>query len=61
MEKDTESGRLGHVSHSRRVFDQAAITNDIANAFYEGAGTLEDPYIVTWLDDDPVKIGRAHV
>lgn len=54
-EKDVESGRIARISHFKRVFDQAAINDDIINAHYEGAGTEEDPYIVAWLDDDPVN------
>jgi hypothetical protein len=54
MEKDLESSQTGRISHFKRVFDQAALTDDIINASYKGAGTEKDPYIVTWIDNDPV-------
>jgi hypothetical protein len=55
MEKDLESDRPERISHFKRVFDQAALTDDVINASYKGAGTQTDPYIVTWIDDDPVN------
>lgn len=54
-EKDVESGRIARIPHFRRVYDQAAVNDDIINAHYDGSGTDEDPYIVAWLDDDPVN------
>ncbi|OJD35687.1 mfs multidrug transporter [Diplodia corticola] len=54
-EKDVESGRIARIPHFKRVLDQAAVNDDIINAHYEGSGTDEDPYIVAWLDDDPVN------
>ncbi|KAH7063510.1 major facilitator superfamily domain-containing protein [Macrophomina phaseolina] len=54
-EKDVESGRIARIPHFKRVLDQAAVNDDIINAHYDGSGTGEDPYIVVWLDDDPVN------
>lgn len=54
-EKDVESGRIARIPHFKRVYDQAAVNDDIVNAHYDGSGTDEDPYIVAWLDDDPVN------
>ncbi|EKG16620.1 Major facilitator superfamily [Macrophomina phaseolina MS6] len=54
-EKDVESGRIARIPHFKRVLDQAAVNDDIINAHYDGSGTDEDPYIVVWLDDDPVN------
>jgi hypothetical protein len=55
MEKDLESDRPERISHFKRVFDQAPLTDDVINASYEGSGTEKDPYIVTWIDEDPVN------
>lgn len=41
------------ISHFRRVLNQTIIDDAILNAHYEGDGTLEHPYIVTWLPNDP--------
>lgn len=41
------------ISHFRRVLDQAVINDTILNAYYEGSGTLEDPYVIAWLPNDP--------
>lgn len=55
MEKDLESHRIAPIGHFKRVLDQGAINSDIQNAHYPGSGTEEDPYIVSWLDNDPVN------
>jgi hypothetical protein len=55
MEKDSESHRPAHISHITRILHQDAINSDIQNAHYEGSGTEEDPYVVEWLDYDPVN------
>lgn len=55
MEKDTESHRPARISHFKRVLTQGALNPDIKNAHYEGSGTEEDPFVVSWLDHDPVN------
>lgn len=55
MEKDTESGRPGHISHFQRVLHQGVLNDAIINHDYKGAGTDADPYVVTWLENDPVN------
>ena len=55
MEKDAESQRPARISHFKRVFDQSIVNDSIINAQYDGSGTEEDPYVVVWLDDDPVN------
>jgi len=55
MEKDVEASQSERISHFKRVLDQAALTDDIINAPYKGAGTEKDPYIVTWIDNDPIN------
>ncbi|KAM0276411.1 hypothetical protein ACHAQH_006763 [Verticillium albo-atrum] len=37
----------------RLVIDQAGITNDVLHHEYEGSGTSEDPYVISWIPDDP--------
>lgn len=36
----------------RLVTDQARIDDDVLNYKYDGSGTAEDPYVVTWIPDD---------
>ncbi|KAK5081288.1 hypothetical protein LTR05_008082 [Lithohypha guttulata] len=36
----------------RLVTDQARIDDDVLNYKYDGSGTTEDPYVVTWIPDD---------
>lgn len=36
----------------RLITDQARIDDDVLNYDYEGSGTTEDPYVVTWIPDD---------
>ena len=55
MEKDPESGRSGHISHFKRVLHQGVLNDDIISHPYKGTGTENDPFLVTWLDDDPVN------
>lgn len=37
----------------RLVFDQKVITESVARYPYPGSGTEEDPFVVTWLPNDP--------
>ncbi|KAK7546774.1 major facilitator superfamily domain-containing protein [Phyllosticta paracitricarpa] len=51
--KDLESGRPAPIPWFKQVFDQGVVTDDIVNASYSGSGTDEDPFIVTWIENDP--------
>jgi hypothetical protein len=53
--KDPESGRSGRISHLQRVLHQGVLTDDIINHPYKGSGTEEDPFLVTWIDNDQVN------
>ena len=55
MEKDPESGRSGHISYFQRVLHQGVLNDEIINHPYKGAGTENDPFIVSWLENDPVN------
>lgn len=55
MEKDPESGRSDRISHFKRVLHQGALNEDIINHPYKGSGTENDPFLVTWIDNDPVN------
>lgn len=55
MEKDPESGRSGHISHFKRVLHQGVFNDDIINHPYKGSGTENDPFLVVWIDDDPIN------
>ncbi|KAK0253454.1 MFS siderochrome iron transporter 1 [Friedmanniomyces endolithicus] len=52
-EKDVEAGRPTRIPHMRQVFDQSGVTPEVVNHHYEGSGTEDDPYVVTWIEDDP--------
>lgn len=41
------------ISYFRLVFDQGVVTQQIASHPYPGSGTEDDPYVVTWIPDDP--------
>ncbi|GAB7323894.1 hypothetical protein MBLNU13_g07326t1 [Cladosporium sp. NU13] len=54
MEKrDCESQTPTQLSHFAQVFSQAGITQDVEAFEYKGSGTVEDPYIVDWIEHDP--------
>jgi hypothetical protein len=55
MEKSIEDivARPSRIPLHRLVLDQERITRAVLNASYEGQGTDNDPYVVTWIDDDP--------
>lgn len=52
-EKDIEGNKPTKISHVRQVFDQAGVTPEVEDWNYDGAGTEDDPYVVTWIDHDP--------
>lgn len=37
----------------RQVWDPIGLTSSVINWPYAGSGTEEDPFIVTWIDNDP--------
>lgn len=53
MEKDLEVSAAKRIPHWRLVIDQSRITEGVVTHKYEGAGTEEDPFIVTWIPGDP--------
>lgn len=53
MEKSSEEPLPQYIPHWRLVLDHARITPAITSHKYEGAGTHEEPYIVTWIPNDP--------
>ncbi|RDW92645.1 hypothetical protein BP5796_02039 [Coleophoma crateriformis] len=52
MEKDLEQSTPSRISHWQLIIDQARVTPDVLAHRYEGAGTHESPYIVTWIPND---------
>jgi hypothetical protein len=52
--KDPERGSLPtKISYKALLLDQGVLTQEILHHKYDGSGTQEDPYAVTWLDQDP--------
>jgi hypothetical protein len=41
------------IPYWRLVSDQAVLTQEIIDHPYPGSGTDEDPYVVTWIPNDP--------
>lgn len=41
------------IPYWRFIFDQTLITPEIQSWQYDGAGTDDDPYVVTWISNDP--------
>lgn len=37
----------------RMIFDQGAVTKEVIDHPYPGSGTEDDPYIVSWIENDP--------
>lgn len=52
-EKDIEANKPTRISFLRQVFDPAGITPEVQKWDYAGSGTDDDPYVVTWIEDDP--------
>jgi hypothetical protein len=52
-EKDVEGARPAGLSYMQQVFNDTGMTADVENWDYDGSGTEEDPYVVTWIDHDP--------
>jgi len=52
-EKDVEGVRPAPLSHMQQVFNDSGMTSSVENWDYDGAGTEDDPYVVTWIDHDP--------
>ncbi|PKS08528.1 hypothetical protein jhhlp_004913 [Lomentospora prolificans] len=48
-----EAVTITKIPYWRMVFDQAGVTPEVANYPYSGSGTEEDPYLVTWIPNDP--------
>ncbi|KAE8368035.1 major facilitator superfamily domain-containing protein [Aspergillus caelatus] len=42
-----------HIPFWRQVLDQGAITRDVLQHNYPGSGTETDPFLVSWLPNDP--------
>ncbi|QIW99200.1 hypothetical protein AMS68_004718 [Peltaster fructicola] len=41
------------IPYWRQVADKAGITPEVEAWEYDGSGTEKDPYVVTWIDNDP--------
>lgn len=53
MEKGLQVEVPATIPHWRLVIDQSRITQDVVAHDYEGSGTEDDPFIVTWIPKDP--------
>ncbi|KAL4783829.1 MFS general substrate transporter [Aspergillus varians] len=48
-----KSPRITRIPYWRLVLQQGVVTQEIIDYPFPGAGTEEDPYVVTWIPDDP--------
>jgi hypothetical protein len=53
MEKHLEVEAPKSIPHWRLIFHRARITQDVLTYQYEGKGTIDAPFIVTWIPNDP--------
>lgn len=54
IDGDVESQKSQSLpSHFQMLLDQAGVTAEVLEWRYRGEGTIEDPYIVDFLDNDP--------
>lgn len=52
--EDVESGRpRTRISHLTMLLDQGVLTPEITDHHYDGSGTEDDPFVVTWIEKDP--------
>lgn len=56
LEKNEEASMANAIpkrfSSFRLIIDQARIDEDVLRYNYDGSGTAEDPYVVTWIPED---------
>lgn len=48
-----EAPRPSKIPFWRTVWDQKIVTDEVINFPYDGTGTPEDPYAVSWIPQDP--------
>ncbi|GFF65617.1 uncharacterized transporter mfs2 [Aspergillus lentulus] len=48
-----EPSTMAKISFWRLLFDQGVVTQPVLSYPYSGSGTDENPYVVTWIPDDP--------
>ncbi|KAL3455476.1 MFS general substrate transporter [Aspergillus heterothallicus] len=53
MKASTELSRTTHIPYWRLIVDQGVVSQEIIDYSYPGTGTEEDPYVVTWIPNDP--------
>ena len=52
-EDSAETSTSTRIPHWRQVFDSEGITPEVSQWRYAGSGTEDDPYAVTWIENDP--------
>jgi hypothetical protein len=50
---EAKSSLPARIPHWRQIIDSAGITDDVKTWNYNGSGTEDDPYAVTWIENDP--------
>jgi hypothetical protein len=53
MAKSSEPPTITHIPYWRLVVEQGILTQEIIDYPYSGSGTEDDPYVVTWIPNDP--------
>ncbi|KAL8735808.1 MAG: hypothetical protein Q9166_000672 [cf. Caloplaca sp. 2 TL-2023] len=50
---ESQTASSASISHWRMVFDPSHCTPIVTSHEYDGQGTKESPFVITWLDSDP--------
>lgn len=50
---DAAAATPTRIPHWRQIIDSAGVTDEVKSWRYEGSGTQDDPYVVTWIENDP--------
>ncbi|KAL4901761.1 hypothetical protein BDW74DRAFT_181475 [Aspergillus multicolor] len=53
MADKLESPQTTNIPYWRLVFERGVVTQEIVDYQYPGSGTEQDPYVVSWIPDDP--------
>ncbi|KAJ5151732.1 MFS general substrate transporter [Penicillium capsulatum] len=48
-----EKAQVSSIPRWRLIFDDSAVTQDVIDHPYPGSGTTDDPYIISWIPNDP--------
>jgi hypothetical protein len=53
LEDPEANAAMTRIHHLQQILDRAGITPEVQRWDYPGSGTQDDPFIVSWIDNDP--------